>query len=124
MERVNPAPLPPLPRLQFTCNILHFYRNNICITREEIDENAPSTPKPDGDADADDAAGIEDIELEVPLGDIVDDDQVAEGENPSASRLKRELFYNSTLRISSCSDKGLAYVCETKYLPPLPDCLD
>jgi len=88
--------------------------NNICITREEIDENAPSTPRPDGDADADDAAGIEDIELEVPLGDIVDDDEVAEGENPSASRLKRELFYNSTLRISSCSDKGLAYVCETK----------
>lgn len=106
-----------------------FYRNNICITREEIDENAPSTPKPDDDDDVADDTGIKDIEIEVPLGDISDadddEDDVAEFEEvtaaaaadpmkPTASRLKRQFSFNSTLRISSCSDKGLSYVCETK----------
>lgn len=103
--------------------------NNICITREEIDENAPSTPKPDDDDDVADDTGIKDIEIEVPLGDISDaddnEDDVAEFEEvtaaaaadpmkPTASRLKRQFSFNSTLRISSCSDKGLSYVCETK----------
>ena len=104
------------------------FRNNICITREEIDENAPSTPKPEDD-------GIKDIELEVPLDGIASDDEditdetvadesiaeeeaaaaAADAANPAASRrLKREFTFNSTLRISSCSDKGLSYVCETK----------
>lgn len=85
-----------------------FHRPNICIEREEIDESKrsnstilTSTQRPT----TTEADGI-----------VVDDELVPEN-SPKDDELKtrRKRQFSAHVRMSSCNDEGISYVCETKY---------
>ena len=73
-------------------------------------------------AEAEAEDGVTQFEMDVPLGDFDEESEDAQDaddidvKDAATHRTKRQFSFNSTLRISSCSDKGLSYVCETKYL--------
>jgi hypothetical protein len=81
-------------------------RPNICIEREEIDENRknetsvaePATPVVEVDGISEEDAVT-----------TTDDDLV----EPSSDRKSRQ--FSSHFRMQTCNDEGLFYTCETKY---------
>lgn len=93
-------------------NIFLFTRPNICIEREEIDEskktNSTSNP-PQQPANTSDTV-IVGAEGDAPVEFVIEDtgsDEVFD------SRQSRQ--FSAHVRMSSCHDEGLSYICETKY---------
>ena len=83
--------------------ILTKYRPNVCIEREEIDENRKNLTSATEPAATTEIADEDGAYVTTTSEDLVE---------PSSERKSRQ--FSSHFRMQSCNDEGLFYTCETK----------
>lgn len=96
------------------------FRPNICIEREEIDEskksNATSTP---AQQQSNNSGVVITSEGKAPA-ELITEDPGDDSDEVFESRQSRQ--FSAHVRMSSCNDEGLSYICETKYVTFLMAC--
>lgn len=91
--------------------MFYLFRPNVCIEREEIDEskrNNSTTNSNSTQTPITTTTGLPGASSEIK------DELVTEDSDEDVVGVRESRQFSAHVRMSSCNDEGLSYICETK----------